>query len=414
MSEFRVAGFRRRFPALRSCRRNDAPYAPSIYLDNAATTHRPDAVVEATRDFYTYTNANVHRGLYRLADEASQRFESARKTVACFLGMPKDSELVFTAGTTDGLNLVASGIAETLLDHRSEIWVSPFEHHANLVTWQNHARKKQATLRKLPTDQWGFIDLASLEKELATSTSPVKVVCIKHVCNVLGTIQNLPELGRLTAQYGAISVVDGAQAPVHVEVDLAASKVDFYATGAHKMYGPMGIGALIGKRSRFDQISPLRYGGNMISSVTFESTEFAELPARFEAGTPNASGAVAWAAAIDFINEYRRADLHSHEQRLAEEAASGLESIPGVKVLGCGPRAPIVSFVAAGVHPHDIAGWLDQSDIAVRAGAHCCQPLMTCISEIGTTRASFAPYNTLSEVDTLVKGVAEAVRRLRL
>lgn len=414
MSEFRVAGFRRRFPALRSCRRNDAPHAPSICLDNAATTHRPDAVIEATRDFYTYTNANVHRGSYRLADEASQRFESARSTVAAFLNMPSDSELIFTSGTTDSLNLVANGIAETLLDHRSEIWISPFEHHANLVTWQTHARRTKAILRKLPTDRWGVIDLPLLEKEVESSNSVTKVVCIKHVCNVLGTIQNLETISKAMLRLGAITVVDGAQAPVHLDVDLTKASVDFYATSAHKMYGPMGIGALIGKRQMLEKISPLRYGGNMIQSVTFEATEFADLPARFEAGTPNAAGAVAWAAAIDFINEYRRSDLHAHEQRLAEDAAAGLESIMGVKVLGCGGRAPIVSFVAAGVHPHDIAGWLDQSDVAVRAGAHCCHPLMSQLGEIGTTRASFAPYNTLSEVDTLVKGVADAVRKLRL
>jgi cysteine desulfurase/selenocysteine lyase len=370
-------------------------------------------VIESTRDFYTYTNANVHRGLYRLADEASERFESARETIARFLKTPSDSELIFTAGTTDSLNIAANGIAETLLDHRSEIWISPFEHHANLVTWQNHARRQKATLRKLPTDRWGVINLPLLEKELESSNSATKVVCIKHVCNVLGTIQDLESIGNAMARLGAITVVDGAQAPVHLEVDLGKSQVDFYATGAHKMYGPMGIGALVGKRSLLEKISPMRFGGNMIQSVTFESTEFADLPARFEAGTPNAAGAIAWAAAIDFINEYRRSDLHAHEQRLAEDAAAGLESIMGVKVLGCGSRAPIVSFVVAGVHPHDIAGWLDQSNVAVRAGAHCCHPLMTQLGEGGTTRASFAPYNTLSEVDSLVKGVADAVRRLR-
>ncbi len=414
MSEFRVAGFRRRFPALRSCHRNEAPYAPAIYLDNAATTHRPDAVIEATRDFYTYTNANVHRGLYRLADEASERFEAARTTIAQFFGMPSDSELIFTSGTTDSLNIVANGFAQTVLDHRSEIWISPFEHHANLVTWQQVARKSRATLRKLPTDPWGLVDPTALEKELSSSISPLKIVCLKHVCNVLGTIQDIQNLCRVISKNGAVSVIDGAQAPAHVELDLSSLGADFYATGAHKMYGPMGIGALIARRDRLEQISPFRYGGNMISSVTFESTEFAEVPARFEAGTPNAAGAVAWAAAIDFLREYRRADLHAHEHRLAEEATTGLESLLGVKVLGCGLKAPIVSFVVAGVHPHDIAGWLDQKGVAVRAGAHCCHPMMAALGQVGTTRASFAPYNTLSEVSALVQGVSEALRKFRL
>ena len=389
---------------------------PLAYLDNAATTQMPLAVLEATREFDSRDRANIHRGVHTLSQRATDAYEAARKTLARFAGAGAAHELIFTSGTTEALNLVAHGLSDdgigpAWLRPGDEIIVSALEHHANLVPWQAAARRSGARLRVLLPDAEGRIDAAALEALLSPRT---RVFALTACANATGHCPPYAALLALAASAGALTVLDAAQAASHSLPAIGALECDFMAFSGHKMYGPMGIGALAGRRSALDKLVPLRLGGDMVEWVTLERAEFAGLPARLEGGTPNVGAAVGMAAAALFIDGIDRSLVDAHVRNLRQAAATGLAGLPGVRVLAADDAASaIVSFVADGAHPHDIGTLLDGQGIAVRTGHHCAQPLLDHLGWGPTTRASFALYNTLEEVQRLVDGVERALQVLR-
>lgn len=386
------------------------------YLDNAATTHMPLVVQEAMREFETTSRANIHRGVHTLSQRATDAYENAREDVKHFIGAAASHELVFTSGTTESLNLVAHGLSDraggpSYLRPGDEIIVSGLEHHANLVPWQQAARRSGATLRILRPDAQGRLHT----DELARLLSPRTMVFAVTACaNATGERPPYEDLLALAAEAGALTVLDAAQAAAHEMPQLAALACDFMAFSGHKMYGPMGIGALAGSRKSLGRLSPLRFGGDMVTWVTEQEASFAELPARLEGGTPNVAGAVGMAAAAAFIDGIGRAAIDAHLHALRTHAVAGLSALDGVTVLA--PHAnssAIVSFVARGAHPHDLGTLLDERGIAVRTGHHCAQPLLDHLGVGPTTRASFGVYNSHEEVERLVAAVAHAVEVLR-
>jgi len=389
---------------------------PLAYLDNAATTHMPLAVLDALRAFETQDRANIHRGVHTLSQRATDAFERARSDLKRFVGAGADHELVFTSGTTEALNLVAHGLwadgpTSAWLRAGDEIIVSGLEHHANLIPWQQAARRSGATLRILRPDAQGRLHAADLERLLTPRT---RVLALTAGANATGERPPYEALLALAARAGALTVLDAAQAVGHAMPGIATLDCDFMAFSGHKMYGPMGTGALVGRRAALERLAPLRLGGDMVEWVSYESAGFAGLPARLEGGTPNVAGAVGLAAAAAFIERTGRATLDAHVHALRAHAASGLAAIDGVTVLA--PQAhqsALVSFVAEGVHPHDIGTLLDGQGIAVRTGHHCAQPLLDHLGLGPTTRASFAAYNTHEEVERLLAGVAHALEILR-
>lgn len=386
--------------------------AALAYLDNAATTHMPLPVLAAMRRFEEHDRANIHRGVHTLSQRATDAFEQARTDLKQFVGAGSGHELVFTSGTTESLNLVAHGLSAqqaggAVLQPGDEIIVSGLEHHANLVPWQQAARRSGATLRVLLPDAQGRLHLRDLEPLLTPRT---RVFALTACANATGETPPYAALLALVAQAGAFTVLDAAQAVAHAVPDLSALACDFMAFSGHKMYGPMGTGALVGKTPALERLAPLRYGGDMVEWVTYTDASFAALPSRLEGGTPHVAGAVGMAAAAAFIDQVGRAAIDAHVGALRARAASGLAALNGITVLA--PQAhgsAIVSFVAQGVHPHDIGTLLDEQGIAVRTGHHCAQPLLDHLGLGPTTRASFALYNTHDEVDRLVAGVARAL-----
>lgn len=393
--------------------------APLSYLDNAAMTQMPLPVLDAMRHFEQHDRANIHRGVHTLSQRATDAFERARHDLKRFVGAGPAHELVFTSGTTDALNLVAHGLSTAgtgaaLLQPGDQIIVSGLEHHANLVPWQQAARRCGATLRILLPDAQGRLHAEALAPLLTART---RVVALTACANATGERPPYEALLARAAEAGALTVLDAAQAVGHEVPDLGALACDFMAFSGHKMYGPMGTGALVGRRAALERLVPLRYGGDMVSWVTTTDASFAELPTRLEGGTPNVAGAVGMAAAAAFIDRVGRSRIDVHVRDLRAHAASGLAAIDGVTVLspatGSAGASAIVSFVAEGVHPHDIGTLLDEQGIAVRTGHHCAQPLMDHLGLGPTTRASFALYNTHDEVERLLAGVARAVKVLR-
>lgn len=400
------------FPVLGQCIHG----VPLAYLDNAATTQVPLPVLAAMRRFEEHDRANIHRGVHTLSQRATDAFEQARATLKRFVGADIRHELVFTSGTTEALNLVAHGLsaagdAPAVLQRGDEIVVSGLEHHANLIPWQAAARRSGATLRILRADAQGQLHARDLKTLLTPRT---RVFAMTACANATGERPPFEALLALAAEAGALTVLDAAQVASHAVPELAALACDFMAFSGHKMYGPMGIGALVGRRAALERLVPLRLGGDMVEFVSdFEAT-FAALPSRLEGGTPNVGGAVGMAAAATFIDEVGRRAIDQHVGALRAHAAAGLAALAGITVLS--PRtAPsaIVSFVADGVHPHDIGTLLDERGIAVRTGHHCAQPLLDHLGLGATTRASFALYNTHDEVERLVAGVARALEVLR-
>ena len=390
--------------------------APLAYLDNAATTQTPLPVQDAMRRFEQHDRANIHRGAHTLSQRATEAFEHARSTLKRFVDAGAAHELVFTSGTTEALNLVAhglstSGAAPAVIQPDDEIVVSALEHHANLVPWQQAARRCGARLRILRPDAQGRLHVADLARLLTPRT---RVFAVTACANATGERPPYEALLALAADAGALTVLDAAQAVGHAVPDLSALACDFMAFSGHKMYGPMGTGALVGRRVALERLEPLRYGGDMVAWVSATETTFAELPMRLEGGTPNVAGAVGQAAAATFIDGIGRGRIEAHASALREHAATGLSELPGLTVLAAdaGPSA-IVSFVADGVHPHDIGTLLDEQGIAVRTGHHCAQPLLEHLRLGPTTRASFALYNTHAEVERLLAGVARALKVLR-
>jgi cysteine desulfurase / selenocysteine lyase len=397
-----IAARRRDFPLL------DERFhgKPLVYLDNAATTQKPGAVIDRLARFYREDNANVQRGVYALSERATAAYEAARATVQRFVNAASPREIVFVRGTTEAINLVATAWSRTQLHAGDEIVVSEMEHHSNIVPWQMACAVAGASLRVIPIDERGDLRLDDYERLLTDRT---RLVSIVHVSNALGTINPVPAIVRLAHARGVPVCVDGAQAVAHARVDVQELGCDFYAFSGHKVFAPTGIGVLYGRAARLDALPPYQGGGGMIRSVTFARTQYADAPARFEAGTPDVGGAVALGSAIEYLTDVGWEEVESHERELLAYATAALAAVPGVSIVGApARRASILSFVVEGVHPHDIGTLLDSDGVAVRAGHHCCQPLMTRLGLAATVRASLALYNTRDDIDALVAAVRRA------
>ncbi|HAA5817504.1 TPA_asm: cysteine desulfurase [Listeria monocytogenes] len=378
---------------------------PLAYLDNAATSQKPKQVIEALTHYYEFDNANVHRGVHTLAASATDAYESARGKVAKFIHAREVAEIIFTRGTTSAINLVVDSYAEANIEAGDEIVISYLEHHSNLIPWQQLAKRKGAVLKYIELEEDGTISVEQAKKTIGEKT---KIVALAHVSNVLGTITPMKEIAAIAHQFGAVILVDGAQAVPHMEVDVVDLDADFYAFSGHKMMAPTGIGALYGKRELLDAMEPTEFGGEMIDFVELYDSTWKELPWKFEAGTPIIGGAIALGAAIDYLAEVGLANIHAHEQALASYAIEEMSKIEGITIYGpkdASKRCGLVTFNLEGAHPHDIATILDEDGIAIRAGHHCAQPLMKWLDVSSTARASFYIYNTKEEIDALIDGL---------
>jgi cysteine desulfurase / selenocysteine lyase len=374
-----------------------------VYFDNAATTQKPFVVLEALANYYGHYNANIHRGIHFLAEKATSAFEDSRTTIQKFLNAAHKEEIIFTYGTTDGINLVAQTYGRKFLKEGDEIIISTLEHHSNIVPWQMLCEEKGCVLRVIPIDDKGDLILEEYEKMLSEKTKFVSVV---HVSNALGTINDVKFIIDKAHEVGAKVLIDGAQASSHITIDVQTLDADFYAFSAHKLFGPTGMGVLYGKLDILNAMPPYRGGGEMIKEVTFEKTTYNELPYKFEAGTPNIADVVAVKFAIDYINELGKENIAAYEDELLKYATDQLSEISGLRIVGqAKEKVSVVSFVLEGIHPQDVGVILDQQGIAIRTGHHCTQPLMNRLGLPGTSRASFAVYNTKSEIDKLVAGI---------
>ncbi|MEQ8535322.1 MAG: cysteine desulfurase [Imperialibacter sp.] len=394
-----IQSIRKQFPVLHQ----EVNGKPLIYFDNAATNQKPSSVIKALDHYYETDNANIHRGVHTLAERATADFEETRKKAAAFLNSKEIQEVIFTKGTTEGINLVASTWGRKFVNEGDEIVISTLEHHSNIVPWQMLCEEKGAILRVIPINPKGEVIIDDFKKLLSAKT---KLVSVVFASNALGTVNPVAEIIGLAHQQGAVVMLDGAQASAHLEVDVQKLDVDFFALSAHKMYGPTGVGILYGKRSLLEAMPPYQGGGEMISEVTFEKTTYNAIPYKFEAGTPNIADVVAFGAAIDFINEHGKERIAAHEDELLHYATAKLESIPGVRIVGqATDKVSVVSFLVNGYHPLDVGMYLDARGIAVRTGHHCTQPLMKHLGIEGTVRASFSVYNTKEEIDRLAEAV---------
>ena len=377
--------------------------APLVYLDNAATTQKPQVVIDATSRYYAEENANIHRGVHWLSERATEAYDGVREQARAFLGAKHAHEIIFTRGTTEGINLVASSFGEAFVGPGDEIVVTEMEHHSNLVPWQLMAERRGARVRAVPVTDRGELDLAALGTLLGPRT---RLLAVTHLSNVLGTVNPVADVVALAHERGVAVLVDGAQAAPRMAVDVQALGCDFYVCSGHKMYGPMGIGLLYGREDWLDRMPPYQGGGDMIDTVGIERSTFAPLPAKFEAGTPNVAGVVGLGAALGWIEAIGRRAIGAHEDSLVAYAVERLAATRGLSIVGApAVRAGVVSFVMDGVHPHDIGTILDEHGVAIRGGHHCAQPLMARLGLVATARASFAAYNTSEEVDALVEGL---------
>jgi cysteine desulfurase/selenocysteine lyase len=382
-----------------------------VYLDSAASSQKPRAVLEAMSQYYATTHANVHRSIHTLGEEATALYEMARDRVQRFIGAASREEVVFTRGTTDGINLVADAVGRTLRPG-DEILITDLEHHSNIIPWQMAARDCGATVRSVPVTGEGLLDLEAFERLLGPRT---RVVAFAHVSNVLGTVLPVARLSAQARRVGALTVVDGAQAAPHLPLDMPALECDFYTFSSHKMLGPTGVGVLWGRRAALEALEPTRGGGEMIKEVWIDRARWNDLPWRFEPGTPPIAEAVGLMAAIEYLEKLGMERVAEHERALARQTVEILQAIPGVRVYG--PRASVdrgavVAFSVEGLHPHDVAALLDQEGIAVRAGHHCAQPLMRSLGVVGTARASFSVYSSSEEVSLLAHALASLRTRL--
>lgn len=378
---------------------------PLVYLDNAATAQKPRAVIDALKHYYEWENANVHRGVHTLGSRATDAYEGAREKVARFIHANSTEEIIFTRGTTTALNLVASSYARSVCGPGDEIVLTEMEHHSNLIPWQQVAKATGATLKYIPLQPDGTIALEEVEK---TVTERTKVVTIAYVSNVMGVVHPVKEIAKIAHRNGAVIVVDGAQSTPHMKVDVQDLDCDFYALSGHKMCAPTGIGALYGKKALLDQMEPIEFGGEMINDVGLYESNWKELPWKFEGGTPIIAGAVGLGAAIDFLSDIGMEEIERHESRLAAYAMNRLDEIEGISLYGPRVRSVgLITFNLGDVHPHDVATVLDAQGIAIRAGHHCCQPLMRWLKVSSTARASFYLYNTEEDVDRLVNALIQ-------
>lgn len=379
-----------------------------VYLDSASTTQKPQVVIEAERNYYEQHNANVHRGIYRLAAEATALYEGSRERCARFLNAPQAKQVVFTSGTTDGVNLVAQCFALPRLEPGDQVLISAMEHHSNLIPWQQVCLAKKAELKVIPFNQQGELDLQALKDLLSPK---VKILALTHISNTLGTINPIAEIIELAHAQGVPVLVDAAQSISSHQIDVEALDVDFLVFSGHKIFGPTGTGVLYGKEKWLKEMPPYRFGGEMIRDVTFEKTTFAPIPHKFEAGTPNIAGVATLATALDFVESLGQNNIAAHLQTLLAAGMEKLRGIPGIQFYGeAAQKSGIISFTIDGIHPHDLATILGQQDICIRAGHHCTQPIMDFYDIPGTVRASFSVYNTLTDVNTLAEGVKNVLK----
>ena len=381
---------------------------PLVYLDNAATTQKPLCVLDAMRDEYLNANANVHRGVHYLSQQATDLHEAAREAVRTFINAGSTSEIVFTRGTTESINLVASSFSEAFMQPGDEVILTAMEHHSNIVPWQLQAAKRGIAIRVVPTDERGDLRLDEMERLFGPKT---KLVSVAHVSNVLGTVNPVDRIVAMAHAHGVPVMVDGAQSAPHFKVDVRSMDCDFFVLSGHKMYGPTGIGVLYGKESWLDRLPPYQGGGEMIESVSFEKTVFERLPFKFEAGTPDYIATHGLAKAIEYIGQIGLDDIAAHERELTRYCMEQLRTVDGIRLFGESEhKDAVVSFLVGDIHHLDMGTLLDRLGIAVRTGHHCAQPLMDSLGILGTVRASFALYNTKEEVDALVEGVRRVSR----
>ncbi len=376
-----------------------------VYFDNGASTQKPQVVIDAIAQYYSNDNANIHRGVHYLSQKATDKFEETRDTVQAFINANKSCEIIFTKGTTDSINLVANGY-RSMLNKGDDIMISEMEHHSNIVPWQMCCEVSGATLKVIPILDNGDLDMDAFENLLSEKT---KLVAVTHISNALGTINPVEKLIALTHKVGAKILIDGAQATPHALVDVQGLDVDFYCFSAHKMYGPTGVGVLYGKEALLNELPPYQGGGEMIKEVSFEKTTYADLPHKFEAGTPNIAGVIAFKAAMDFITDLGISTIAKHEDTLVQYATKQLLTISGMQFIGeAKKRAALVSFNIESLHPYDIGVLLDKMGIAIRTGHHCAQPIMEHYKVSGTVRMSFAIYNTKEEIDSCITAIKKA------
>lgn len=400
-----ITAIRDQFPILK----REVNGKPLIYFDNGATSQKPQSVIDAISHYYEHENSNIHRGVHTLSQDATAAYEGVRKKVQKFINAEHDHEVIFTSGTTGGINLVASSFGENLIRKDDEILITYMEHHSNIVPWQMLCERTGAHLKVVPISQEGEIDIEGYKKLIGPKTELISLV---HVSNSLGTINPIKEMIDIAHAENIPVMVDGAQAVHHMPVDVQELDCDFYVFSSHKMYGPTGVGVLYGKEELLNDMAPYQGGGDMIKSVTFEKTIYNDLPHKFEAGTPNIAGGIGLGAAIDFINSIGFDFIVKHEAELSRFATSQLQDIEGLKFIGTAKeRAGLVSFVLDGIHPYDTGVILDKLGLALRTGHHCTQPVMNFFGVPGTVRASFAVYNTKQEVARLVEGI-DRVKRM--
>ena len=381
-----------------------------IYLDNAASTQKPKAVINAIKDYYENDHSNVHRGVHTLSVRATEAYENARVKVTEFLNSPNNHQIIFTKGTTDSINLIATSIT-SLINENDEILITAMEHHSNIVPWQELCKRTGAVLKIIPINENGEILIDDYKDMVSAKT---KLISVVHLSNTLGTINPIEDIIKIAKSHDVITVIDGAQAAGHLPIDVQQLDCDFYLFSGHKIFGPTGIGVLYGKEEILNRIDPYQYGGEMILKVTFEETTYNSLPHKFEAGTPNIAGAVGIGASIDFINSLDRDLCHEYEMSLHDYALNQLEQIDGIRIIGkSSHKSAIISFVIDGIHPHDIGTIINQKGIAVRTGHHCTMPLMDFYEIPGTVRASFSIYNNHSEIDKLINAIKLAIKMLK-
>lgn len=378
---------------------------PLVYLDSAATSQKPRAVLDALKHYYEWENSNVHRGVHTLGSRATDAYEGAREKVARFISAARTQEIIFTRGTTTSLNMVASAYGPAVLQEGDEIVITPMEHHSNLIPWQQLAIRTGATLKYIPLQPDGNIALEDAEK---TITDRTKIVSIAHVSNVLGVVNPVKELAEIAHRHGAVMVIDGAQSTPHMKVNVQELDCDFYAFSGHKMCAPTGIGVLYGKKHLLESMEPIEFGGEMIDDVGLYESTWKELPWKFEGGTPIIAGAIGLGAAIDFLQEIGMDAIHQHETKLAKYATARLSEIEGLTLYGPREReVGLLTFNLQDIHPHDVATVLDASGVAIRAGHHCCQPLMRWLEASATARASLYLYNTEQDIDRLAEALVQ-------
>ena len=383
---------------------------PLIYFDNAASSQKPSQVIDAISNYYEHEHSNIHRGVHHLSAEATEKYEAARKTVQKFINAEHSHEIIFTKGTTDAINLVANSFGNKYLNQGDEVIVSTLEHHSNIVPWQMICEAKGAKLKVIPINEAGELLLDEYKKLLSDKT---KIVAVNHVSNALGTINPIEQIIELAHKKNIPVLIDGAQAIPHLKVDVRELDCDFYAFSSHKMFGPTGVGILYGKENLLNEIPPYQGGGDMIDKVTFEKTTYNDLPHKFEAGTPNIAGGIGIKAAIDYMNKIGIENIADTEHELLEYATQEISKIEGVRLIGTAKeKASVLSFLVGDIHPYDIGTILDRLGVAVRTGHHCTEPLMDRFKIPGTVRASFAFYNTKSEIDVFISALKKAISML--